>query len=396
LLIGSCTNSSYEDIGRAAMIAEQAQQVGAKMNQPFLVSPGSTQIQNTITRDGQMKTFEAVGATVLANACGPCIGQWKRDDVKSGEKNTIVTSFNRNFRGRNDANMETLAFIGSPEMVMALGLAGRLDFNPMTDELQGPKGRIKLKAPVAPELPEKGFVPDTEGYQKPEGARAVVNVDAKSERLQLLQPFTKWNGEDFVGHLVLAKAKGKCTTDHISPGGKWLNYRGHLDNISNNMLLGADNAYTGEIGKGINQLTGEKKEFAQVARDYQKAGKAWMIIGDENYGEGSSREHAAMSPRFLGCSAVITKSFARIHETNLKKQGVLALTFANAEDYNKIQEKDLLTIRGLQSLAPGVNLVLEAQHTDGTVDKIEVKHTYNAEQIKWFRAGSALNLIRGV
>lgn len=395
-LIGSCTNSSYEDIGRAAMIAEQAQQVGAKMNQPFLVSPGSTQIQNTITRDGQMKTFEAVGATVLANACGPCIGQWKRDDVKSGEKNTIVTSFNRNFRGRNDANMETLAFIGSPEMVMALGLAGRLDFNPMTDELQGPKGRIKLKAPVAPELPEKGFVPDTEGYQKPEGARAVVNVDAKSERLQLLQPFTKWNGEDFVGHLVLAKAKGKCTTDHISPGGKWLNYRGHLDNISNNMLLGADNAYTGEIGKGINQLTGEKKEFAQVARDYQKAGKAWMIIGDENYGEGSSREHAAMSPRFLGCSAVITKSFARIHETNLKKQGVLALTFANAEDYNKIQEKDLLTIRGLQSLAPGVNLVLEAQHTDGTVDKIEVKHTYNAEQIKWFRAGSALNLIRGV
>lgn len=396
-LIGSCTNSSYEDIGRSAMIAEQAMEVGVKMNQPFLVSPGSTQIQNTITRDGQMKVFQEVGATVLSNACGPCIGQWKRDDIKSGEKNTIVTSFNRNFRGRNDANMETLAFIGSPEMVMALGLAGRLDFNPMTDELEGPKGRIKLKAPMAPELPEKGFVPDTEGYQKPAGAAAQVVVDAKSERLQLLAPFNKWNGEDFVGHLVLAKAKGKCTTDHISPGGKWLNYRGHLDNISNNMLLGADNAFIpGEIGKGNNQLTGEKKEFAQIAREYQKAGKGWMIIGDENYGEGSSREHAAMSPRFLGCSAVITKSFARIHETNLKKQGVLALTFIDAKDYDKIQEKDLLTIRGLKDIAPGKELTLEVKHADGSTENIPVKHTYNAEQIKWFKAGSALNLIRGV
>jgi aconitate hydratase len=396
-LIGSCTNSSYEDIGRSAMIAEQAIAIGVKMSQPFLVSPGSTQIQNTITRDGQMKTFEAVGAVVLTNACGPCIGQWKRDDVKTGDKNTILTSFNRNFRGRNDANPETLAFIGSPEMVMALGLAGRLDFNPITDELEGPKGKIKLKAPSAPELPEKGFVPDLDGYQKPEGAAAQVAVDPKSERLQLLSPFTKWNGQDFVEHVVLAKAKGKCTTDHISPGGKWLNYRGHLDNISNNMLLGADNAFiSGEIGKGFNQLTGEKKEFAQVAREYQKAGKSWMIIGDENYGEGSSREHAAMSPRFLGCTAVITKSFARIHETNLKKQGVLALTFVNTADYSKIQEKDLLSIRGLNDLAPGKNLILEAKHSDGSVDKIEVKHTYNAEQIKWFKAGSALNLIRGV
>ena len=396
-LIGSCTNSSYEDIGRSAMIAEQAMAVGVKMNQPFLVSPGSTQIQNTITRDGQMKTFEAVGATVLANACGPCIGQWKRDDVKSGDKNTILTSFNRNFRGRNDANMETLAFIGSPEIVMAMGLAGRIDFNPITDELVGPNGKVKLKAPQAPELPEKGFVPDVEGYQKPEGAAAQVAVDPKSERLQLLAPFTKWDGKDFVDHLVLAKAKGKCTTDHISPGGKWLNYRGHLDNISNNMLLGADNAFiAGEIGKGVNQLTGEKKEFAQVAREYQKAGKSWMIIGDENYGEGSSREHAAMSPRFLGCTAVITKSFARIHETNLKKQGVLALTFVDVADYAKIQEKDLLTIRGLNDLAPGKNLTLEAKHADGTVDNIAVKHTYNTEQIKWFKAGSALNLIRGV
>ena len=395
-LIGSCTNSSYEDIGRSAHLAEQAIKIGVKMSQPFLVSPGSTQIQNTITRDGQMKTFEAVGAVVLANACGPCIGQWKRDDIKTGDKNTIITSFNRNFRGRNDANPETLAFIGSPEIVMALGLAGRLDFNPMTDELVGPNGKIKLQAPQAPELPEKGFMPDTEGYQKPAGAAASVAIAENSPRLQLLKPFTVWNGQDFEGHLLLAKAKGKCTTDHISPGGKWLNFRGHLDKISDNMLLGADNAFAGEIGKGVNQLTGEKKEFAQIAREYQKAGKPWMIIGDENYGEGSSREHAAMSPRFLGCTAVITKSFARIHETNLKKQGVLAATFVDVKDYDKIQEKDTLSIKGLNDLAPGKSLFLEAKHADGTVDKIEIKHTYNAEQIKWFKAGSALNLIRGV
>ena len=395
-LIGSCTNSSYEDIGRSAHLAEQAIKIGLKMSQPFLVSPGSTQIQNTITRDGQMKTFEAVGAVVLANACGPCIGQWKRDDVKTGDKNTIITSFNRNFRGRNDANPETLAFIGSPEIVMALGLAGRLDFNPMTDELVGPNGKIKLQAPQAPELPEKGFMPDVEGYQKPAGAAASVAIADNSPRLQLLKPFTVWNGKDFEGHLLLAKAKGKCTTDHISPGGKWLNFRGHLDKISDNMLLGADNAFAGEIGKGVNQLTGEKKEFAQIARDYQKAGKSWMIIGDENYGEGSSREHAAMSPRFLGCTAVITKSFARIHETNLKKQGVLAATFVDVKDYDKVQEKDTLSIRGLNDLTQGKSLFLEAKHADGTVDKIEIKHTYNTEQIKWFKAGSALNLIRGV
>ena len=395
-LIGSCTNSSYEDIGRSAHLAEQAMKIGVKMSQPFLVSPGSTQIQNTITRDGQMKTFEAVGAVVLANACGPCIGQWKRDDVKTGDKNTIITSFNRNFRGRNDANPETLAFIGSPEIVMALGLAGRLDFNPMTDELVGPNGKIKLQAPQAPELPEKGFMPDVEGYQKPAGAAASVAIADNSPRLQLLKPFTVWNGKDFEGHLLLAKAKGKCTTDHISPGGKWLNFRGHLDKISDNMLLGADNAFAGEIGKGVNQLTGEKKEFAQIARDYQKADKSRMIIGDENYGEGSSREHAAMSPRFLGCTAVITKSFARIHETNLKKQGVLAATFVDVKDYDKVQEKDTLSIRGLNDLTQGKSLFLEAKHADGTVDKIEIKHTYNTEQIKWFKAGSALNLIRGV
>ncbi len=394
-LIGSCTNSSYEDIGRSANLAEQAMKIGVKMAQPFLVSPGSAQVYNTVSRDGQMATFEAVGATVLANACGPCIGQWKRDDIKHGEKNTIVTSFNRNFRGRNDANMETLAFIGSPELVMALGLAGRLDFNPLTEELVGPKGKIKLTPPEAPELPENGFVPDLVGYQKPEGATAKVAIAPDSPRLQFLQPFTKWDGKDFEGHLLLAKAKGKCTTDHISPGGKWLNFRGHLDKISDNMLLGADNAFLpGVIGKGNNLLDGSQKEFAAVARDYQAKGKSWMIIGDENYGEGSSREHAAMSPRYLGCTAVITKSFARIHETNLKKQGVLAATFANPADYEKIQEKDTLSIRGLNDLAPGKNLFLELKHQDGSTEKIEIKHTYNAEQIKWFKAGSALNLIR--
>ncbi len=393
-LIGSCTNSSYEDIGRSAFVAQQAMGVGIKMNQPFLVTPGSTQIQNTIERDGQMKTFNEVGATVLANACGPCIGQWKRDDVKSGEKNTIVTSFNRNFRGRNDANAETLAFIASPEMVMALGLAGRIDFNPLTDELVGPNGKVKLIAPEAPELPSKGFVTDTQGYQKPLGKSADVKVAPSSDRLQLLKPFTEWNGQDYSQQLILAKAKGKCTTDHISPGGPWLKYRGHLDNISNNMLLGADNAFTGEIGKGKNQLTNETGiEFAKIARNYQKQGRGWLIVGDENYGEGSSREHAAMSPRFLGCTAVIAKSFARIHETNLKKQGVLALHFMNTADYDKLREDDSLDLVGLNSMSPGKPVKLVIHHKDGKQESIDLKHTYNDEQIKWFKAGSALNLI---
>lgn len=395
-LIGSCTNSSYEDIGRAAFIAKQALEAGVKMNQPFLVSPGSTQIQKTIERDGQMAIFSQVGATVLANACGPCIGQWKRDDVKTGDKNTIVTSFNRNFRGRNDSNNETLAFIGSPEMVMALGLAGRLDFNPATDELETPKGKIKLSAPTAPDLPAQGFVPDPDGYQAPAGRSATVAVSPTSERLQLLEPFTPWNGQDFADQLVLAKAKGKCTTDHISPGGPWLKYRGHLDNISNNMLLGADNAFTGEIGKGRNLLSGQTGlEFAKIAREYKNAGKGWVIIGDENYGEGSSREHAAMCPRFLGCSAVVTKSFARIHETNLKKQGILALTFQDAKDYDRIQEEDRVSLVGLKDLAPGKPVKMVLAHQDGSKEEILLKHSYNAEQIKWFKAGSALNLIRG-
>lgn len=394
-LVGSCTNSSYEDIGRAAFVARQAAEMGHKMPQPFLVSPGSTQIQNTIERDGLMATLGSVGATVLANACGPCIGQWKRDDIKPGQKNTIVTSFNRNFRGRNDSNIETLAFIGSPEVVMALGLAGRLDFNPLKDELETPKGKLKFKAPEAPELPEKGFVPDPQGYQAPAGRGVSVAVSPTSERLQLLEPFKSWDGKDFVDQMVLAKAKGKCTTDHISPGGPWLKYRGHLDNISNNMLLGADNAFTGEIGKGKNLLTGQTGiEFAKIAREYKKAGQGWVIIGDENYGEGSSREHAAMSPRFLGCTAVITRSFARIHETNLKKQGILALTFNDPKDYEKIQEEDRISLLELKGLAPGKPVRMRIRHKDGREEEIELKHSYNNEQIKWFQAGSALNLIR--
>jgi aconitate hydratase len=396
-LIGSCTNSSYEDIGRAAHVANQALKNGMKMPQQFLVSPGSTQIQNTIERDGQMATLGEVGATVLANACGPCIGQWKRDDMQRGSVNTIVTSFNRNFRGRQDDNPETLAFIGSPEVVMALGVAGRIDFNPLTDELKGKDGKsFKLTPPVADELPARGFVADPTGYQAPVGAAATVAVSPTSDRLQLLVPFAKWDGKDTVENLpILCKAKGKCTTDHISPAGKWLKYRGHLDNISNNMLLGATNAYTNAIGLGKNILTGETgKEFAAVARDYKAKGVRWCIVGDENYGEGSSREHAAMSPRFLGAVAVIVRSFARIHETNLKKQGALALTFSNPADYDKIREDDRLAVQGLQSFAPGKNLKLEITHADKTKETVELKHTFNKEQIEWFKAGSALNLLR--
>lgn len=395
-LIGSCTNSSYEDIGRATFVARQALAAGVKMSQPFLVSPGSTLIKNTIERDGQMEVLESTGATVLANACGPCIGQWKRDDVKVGTPNTIVSSFNRNFRARNDSNPETLSFIGSPEIVMAMGLAGRLDFNPATDELETPSGKkIKLSPPEAPELPSKGFVADTEGYQKPRGKGIEVKVSPKSDRLQLLQPFAPWSGKNLEGLLLLAKAKGKCTTDHISPAGPWLKYRGHLDNISDNLLLGATNSFGGAIGKGKNVLTGEENlEFAKIARAYKKKGSHWIIVGDENYGEGSSREHAAMSPRHLGGLAVIAKSFARIHETNLKKQGMLALTFANPADYDKIQEQDRFAITGLTGFAPGKNLQLEVAHQDGKKDVLELKHSFNLEQIKWFKAGSALNLMQ--
>ncbi len=394
-LIGSCTNSSYEDMGRASSLAQQALNHEYKMTIPFLVTPGSNQIQKTIERDGQMQVLNQVGATVLANACGPCIGQWKRDDIQKGTPNTIVTSFNRNFRGRNDGNSETLAFIGSPEVVMALGLAGRLDFNPVTDLISTPKGPLKLEVPVGPELPERGFVADTEGYQAPQGKQAQVKVSSSSDRLQLLSPFQPWDGQDYKSLLVLAKARGKCTTDHISPGGPWLKYRGHLDNISNNMLLGADNAFTSEVGKGTNQLTGQTQlEFAKIARDYQQKAQGWLIIGDENYGEGSSREHAAMSPRFLGCKVVIARSFARIHETNLKKQGILALTFSNSADYNKIEEADKVDFIGLNQLKPGAPVKMVLHHKNQTQEEVMLTHSYSEDQIKWFKAGSALNLIR--
>jgi aconitate hydratase len=395
-LIGSCTNSSYEDIGRATNVARQALKEGLKMPQQFMVSPGSSQIKKTIERDGQMKVLNDIGATVLANACGPCIGQWQRKDIKKGEVNTIVNSFNRNFRGRNDENPETLSFIASPEITMALGLAGRLDFNPMTDSLTTPSGKkVKLQAPTAPELPEKGFVSDPAGYAAPKGTSAKVKVDPKSKRLQILEPFAPWNGKDITDALVLCKAKGKCTTDHISPAGRWLTYRGHLDNISDNMLLGATNAFTSGIGKGTNVLTGEKDiEFAKVARAYKAKKQPWVIFGDENYGEGSSREHAAMSPRFLGGLAVIAKSFARIHETNLKKQGMLALTFAFPADYDKVLVDDRVSIEGLKDFAPGKTLTLVLKHKDGSENRVQLNHTFNAEQIKWFKAGSALNLLR--
>lgn len=395
-LIGSCTNSSYEDIGRATHVAKQALAIGVKMPQPFLVSPGSDQIFETIKRDGQMKVLEEAGATVLANACGPCIGQWKRDDITQGEKNSIITSFNRNFRGRNDSNNETLAFISSPEIVMALGLAGRLDFNPMTDELSGPKGKVKLKAPEAAELPQS-FAEGTAGFAGPSAERfkRQVSVKESSDRLQILTPFAKWDGKDYTDLPLLMKTKGKTTTDHISPAGKWLKYRGHLDKISDNMLLTATNAFTDEMGKVKNQLTGEKSQpIAQVARDYKAKGQRWVIVGDENYGEGSSREHAAMSPRFLGAVAVITRSFARIHETNLKKQGLLPLTFANPEDYNKIGEDDRLSLVGLNAIRPASEVKLVVKKPGGQSVDIVLKHTLNAEQIEWFKAGSALNVIR--
>ncbi|MSP61593.1 MAG: aconitate hydratase [Myxococcales bacterium] len=397
-LIGSCTNSSYEDISRAADIAEQARAHGMKMPIPFLVSPGSEQIHATIQRDGQMASLEAVGATVLANACGPCIGQWKRDEIKDGDQNAIITSFNRNFRGRNDGNPETLAFIGSPEVVMAYGLSGRLDWNPLTDPLTAPDGTTWTLTPPrpAPDLPPAGFVRDAPGYLAPadDGGTIAVAVAANSSRLQLLTPFAAWDGQDFIELPVLLKAKGKCTTDHISMAGKWLRYRGHLDKISDNMFLGAVNAFTGEPGKGLHQLTGERGQaFPAIARDYRARGLRWVAIGDENYGEGSSREHAAMSPRHLGAAAIITRSFARIHEANLKKQGVLPLTFADPSVYDRVQETDRVSLLGLARLVPGQPVTARLRHGDGTSETFELRHTLNAEQIDWFKAGAALNLL---
>ena len=397
-LIGSCTNSSYEDMSRAASLAEQAKSKGIKVKVPLLVTPGSEQIKKTIERDGQMQSLSDVGAIVLANACGPCIGQWSRPELKKDEINSIITSYNRNFPKRNDGNKGTMNFIGSPEMVVALSLAGRLSFNPLRDELTAADGtKFKLEPPKpAPEVPEQGFQKAKEVYNPPsENPDSVkVDIDPKSERLQKLEPFPEWDGKDFETLPILAKTKGKCTTDHISPAGIWLKFRGHLDNISDNMLSGAVNAFNDEVGRGKNTFTNKLELFSEIARQYKNNEMKWIIIGDKNYGEGSSREHAAMSPRFLGCAAVITKSFARIHETNLKKQGILALTFANADDYSKIQESDKISLVGLNRIEPEKTITCIVTHEDGKEEEIFLDHSYNESQIEWFKAGSALNILR--
>ncbi len=399
-LIGSCTNSSYEDICRAADVGRQALAKGLKMKAPLWVSPGSDNIYQTIKRDGQLEVLEKLGATVLTNACGPCIGQWQRDDMKGEEVNSIVTSFNRNFKKRADGNPNTHAFIGSPETVMAYGLSGRLDWNPLTDTLTNEKGEeVRLEAPApADQIPAHGFVRPQGGYQAPPADRSGVEVviAPDSQRLARLEPFSPWDGKDFEDLPLLIKALGKCTTDHISMAGPWLKYRGHLDNISNNMLIGAVNAFNQETNKVKNQLTGQYGEVPSTARAYKAAGKRWVIVGDENYGEGSSREHAAMEPRHLGCAAVIVRSFARIHETNLKKQGILPLTFVDASDYDKVKEDDRFAIRHLADLAPDRNLEVTLTHADGSTDTFAVAHTMTEEQISWFQAGSALNKIKSL
>ncbi len=396
-LIGSCTNSSYEDISRAAHVARQGLKAGLKSKTQFLVTPGSERIYHTMKRDGFMQTFEEMGATVLANACGPCIGQWKRSDVQKGEKNSIVSSFNRNFPGRNDGIAETLSFLASPEMVTALAFAGNLTFNPLTDTLQAADGTpIRLEPPRGEELPASGFAKGEEGLIEPaaDGSAVVVDLPPTSERLQLLQPFPKWDGADFDRLPILLKAQGKCTTDHISPAGPWLKYRGHLDKISDNAFLGAKNAFASEAGRANNVLTGVGNQTpAAVARDYLSKGVGSLVIGDENYGEGSSREHAAMSPRYLGVKVVITKSFARIHETNLKKQGVLPLVFANADDWASFEQDDRVSVTGLSQLAPGKPVSITLHKADGRTIQIEARHSLTAQQIGWFIAGSALNAL---
>ncbi len=398
-LIGSCTNSSYEDLSRAADVARQASAKGARARKSLFVTPGSEQIHRTIKRDGQLEDLESIGATVLANACGPCIGQWKRDDIKEGETNSILNSFNRNFPRRNDGNKGTLSFIGSPEIVVAYSLAGRLSFDPQTDEIEAADGtRFRLTPPEpAPDVPKNGFVTSAEGYQDPPADRTGVSVEVApdSDRLQLLTPFAPWDGNDFQELPLLLKAKGKCTTDHISPAGPWLRFRGHLDKISDNLCVGATNAFTGQTGTGVNLLTGERDvAFAKIGRHYKAAGLRFAIVGDDNYGEGSSREHAAMSPRFLGAAAVIVRSFARIHESNLKKQGVLPLTFEDLADYDRVRETDRISITGIARLAPGGTLDVTLHHDDGSEEQFRVRHTLNPDQIEWFRAGSALNLLR--
>lgn len=393
-LIGSCTNSSYEDIARAASLAKQVADKGLKTKAEFTITPGSEQVRYTIERDGFIGTFDKIGAKVFANACGPCIGMWNRVGADKKEKNTIVHSFNRNFQSRNDGNPNTYAFVGSPELVTALAIAGDLTFNPLTDYLTNERGeKVKLEAPTGDELPLKGFDVKDPGFQAPakDGSGVKVSVSPSSDRLQLLDPFKAWEKTDLIGLRLLIKAKGKCTTDHISMAGKWLKYRGHLDNISNNLLIGATNFYNEQINSVKNTLTGQYDEVPKVQRAYKAKGLGSIVVGDENYGEGSSREHAAMEPRHLGVRAILVKSFARIHETNLKKQGMLALTFANKADYDKIREDDRLDIVGLTKFAPEKPLAIVLHHIDGSTDTISVNHTYNANQIEWFKAGSALN-----
>ena len=396
-LIGSCTNSSYEDITRAASVASQATDHGLKAKSEFTITPGSEQVRYTVDRDGYLDVFEKMGGIVLANACGPCIGQWARHTNDPDKKNSIVTSYNRNFAKRNDGNPNTHAFVASPELTTALAIAGSLTFNPLTDYLTNEKGeKIKLEEPKGIEMPIKGFAVDDAGYQPPaeDGSDVEVIVSPTSDRLQILAPFPAWEGTDLTGLRLLIKAKGKCTTDHISMAGPWLKYRGHLDNISNNLLIGAVNFFNEKTNLVKNQLTGEYGPLPETQRAYKAAGIGSIIVGDENYGEGSSREHAAMEPRHLGVRAVLVKSFARIHETNLKKQGMLGITFADKNDYEKIQEDDTIDILGLTSFAPNKPLTVQLNHKDGTSESFAVNHTYNEQQIEWFKAGGALNIIR--
>jgi aconitate hydratase len=396
-LIGSCTNSSYEDMSRAADVAEQARKHGLKMASPLLVTPGSEQIRATIERDGQMDSLKKVDATVLANACGPCIGQWKREKLLDGIPNTIVTSYNRNFPRRNDGRSETMNFIASPELVVALALAGRLSFNPLKDTLTGADGKpFKLEPPKpAPEVPPSGFAKSQSAYVAPpeDGSAIQITIDPKSERLEKLEPWPAWDGKDYVKLPVLVKVKGKCTTDHISPAGPWLRFRGHLEKFSDNMFMGAINAFSGEAGKTRNQLTGEAGQaVSRVARAYKAQGLRWVVVGDNNYGEGSSREHAALSPRLLGGAAVIARGFARIHESNHKKQGLLPLTFSDPKDYDKVREDDRISLTGVADLAPGKPVKCTVHHADGKEETLMLNHSFGAKQIAWFRAGSALNL----
>ncbi len=396
-LVGSCTNSSYEDITRAASVLRHAAGNGLQVRTPLLITPGSEQVRATIERDGLLEVFESAGATVLANACGPCIGQWSRPEAATARANTIVTSYNRNFPKRNDGSANTLAFVTSPETVVALALAGTLDFDPTSDTLTNADGEeVRLQVPVGQELPAAGFDPGESGFVAPpaDGSAVQVVVSPDSERLQLLEPFEPWDGDDLEQLPILLKAAGKCTTDHISMAGPWLRYRGHLENISGNLFLGAVNAFTGVAGEGVDQLDGQVKAFPEIARNYHEAGQRWVAVGDENWGEGSSREHAAMEPRFRGCAAIIVRSFARIHEANLKKQGVLALTFADPTTYEAVGQDDRISIRGLAELTPGRPVECVLHRADGTELVFHCNHTMSDEHIEWFRAGSALNIIR--